>query len=93
MKFPTDAFNVLERPASFSMEPFHISFDLGMPSFAVEEVAKLEENRRLWNLSVNHDVESLDKECRDVGTEGYSFTKELLFEYEKEDSGRWWSAK
>lgn len=50
-------------------------------------------DQKLWNLTVNHRRESLDKKDRDAGTETYSSTTLLLLEYKTTISRPVWGAK
>lgn len=85
--------NGLKQPESLSVGPLQTKFDPVVSTFSKEEVLKQEENGRLWNPTVKHIVESLDKEDGDGGTAWYSSMKKPLFEYMEADSGRVYSAK
>lgn len=92
-KILTEVLIVLERPATFSLEPLQKMCDLVMFTFSREEVLEEEESWKLWNLIVNQSLESLNKNDKGAGTARYSSTKEMLLECMKGDSGLVWSAK
>lgn len=66
LEVPIALLNVLKRPASFSAEPLQTMFDHMMYTFPGEEVLKVEGNRKLWNETVTHGVERLDRDDRDA---------------------------
>lgn len=86
LKIRAKVLNVLERPASFSVEPLQNAFELVMSTFPGDEALKEGENRKLWNVIVIYGVERLDKERRNSGTTRYLSTKKLLLEYIESDS-------
>lgn len=79
---------VLEQPASLSVKPLKTISDLVTSIFLAERVLKEETNWKLLNPSLNPGLECVDKEDRDAGTGGYSFTKKPLLDYMDADSKR-----
>lgn len=61
-------------------------FDLVNSTLPVQKLLKKEENWNLWNLTVKHNMEKLDKHRRVVRKARYSSTKELFLEYMEENS-------
>lgn len=61
LEVPTEVLNMLRQPASLSVEPLRTMIDLVMSIFSGEKVLNVEKNRNLWNLFMNHGVESVNE--------------------------------
>lgn len=85
---PCNVLNTLAYPATFSVEPSETMFDLVLSAFYREKILKEQTKRKLWNMIVNHSMESMDEENGSARTARYSCTEKLLLEYIESDS-RW----
>lgn len=84
---------VLDRPASFSVEPSQTLFDQLKSTFPGKNVLRDPKNRNLWSPTVSHGVERLENEDKAAGTAGAFSIKELWLEYIESDSVRVCSSK
>lgn len=84
----TGVLDVVEGPPAISVQRLQIVFDLGVCSLHGKEARNSEEDRNLWNPTVDCDLESLDKKDRNATTTRYLFTKKLLMRCMKSESRR-----
>lgn len=62
-------------------------FELVMSTFSEDKVLKDENNRRLWHMIENHDIDRLYNEYNVAGTERYLSGSKLLLRYMESNSG------
>lgn len=74
---PAEVLDVLERPVLLSAKLFQTIFDLVMSTIPGKEALKEDENRKLWNMIVNHSLESINKVDINARKAWYSCTKQL----------------
>lgn len=68
LKIPTDVLSLVRWPALFSLDPIQTLFDLVRSTFPATEELGQEKKQILWNLILNNDMKSLDKEDRGAKT-------------------------
>lgn len=89
----SDICNGLRWSASLLLEPLQTIFDSRKSKFSVAEILKEKKNRKLWNMIVSHDVESLDEGDKNVNTGICHSTNKLLLKPMESDNRLVWDAK